>query len=66
LSENQAAFLQGRIQEIAEMFYDQVRKGRGEVADEDMQGQWFKGLAAAEKGLIDQVVADIEQVMGIL
>jgi ClpP class serine protease len=66
LSEKQAAFLQGRIMEIAEMFYDHVRNSRGEVADEDMQGQYFKGAAAADKGLIDKVVADLDEVMAIL
>ncbi len=66
LSEKQAAFLQGRIMEIAGMFYDQVRNSRGDVADEDMQGQWFKGAAAADKGLIDQMVVDDEEVMELL
>ncbi|HEV2210847.1 MAG TPA: S49 family peptidase [Verrucomicrobiae bacterium] len=66
LSSAQQQMIQERIMEIAQMFYDHVQAARPDVIDDDMQGQWFKGAAAAARGLIDQVVSDRDQVLAML
>lgn len=62
LSEEQRALLAGRVEEIAQMFYEHVRSTRPDVTEEEMQGQVFKADQASEKGLINGVVRGIEEV----
>lgn len=59
-------FLQQRIQDLAGMFYSQVRSGRGQIADEDMQGQTFKGNEALAKGFIDDIMPDLDSLISFL
>jgi signal peptide peptidase SppA len=56
LSKAQEELIQGRVVEIAGMFYAHVQANRSDVQDEDMQGQTFKAPQAAARGLIDEVV----------
>lgn len=66
LTKEQEALIQARIMEMAQMFYDHVHDNRDDIDDDDMQGQTFKAAAAADRGFIDQVVADRDEVLGIL
>jgi signal peptide peptidase SppA len=66
LTPDQRALIQGRVAEIAGMFYAQVQMNRPGVEDETMQGQTFKADAAMENGLIDGVVQDKEALLEML
>jgi signal peptide peptidase SppA len=66
LTKPQSDFLQDRVMQLAEMFYEHVRTMRGDVADENMQGQVFKAELARANGLIDDVVRDRDQVLAML
>lgn len=55
VTESQLAFLQSNVNKINASFLAAVKSGRGKLADEDLQGQWFDGDAAVEKGLADAV-----------
>jgi len=66
LTPDQEALMQERVLEIAEMFYEQVRRTRPDVADDTMQGQVFKGQAAVERGLADKIVRDKSEVVDLL
>jgi signal peptide peptidase SppA len=66
-TEQQEEFLQNRISEIAEMFYDHVNATRnGSVSADDMQGQIFKADAALKKGFIDEVFGSEEEMVSFL
>jgi signal peptide peptidase SppA len=66
LSEDQRKLLQGRVVEIANMFYSHVQQNRPDVADESMQGQIFKAEQAVENGLIDGIVRDKAELIDLL
>jgi signal peptide peptidase SppA len=66
LTEEQRDLVMGRVADIAGMFYEHVRMNRPDVQDEDMQGQTFKADKALERGLIDGVVSDKGEVVGLL
>jgi signal peptide peptidase SppA len=66
LTRDQEMLLQGRVMEIADMFYSHVRQNRPGVKDEDMQGQTFKADQALANGLIDDIVNDKEQAVAFL
>ncbi len=67
-SKDQIAMLQDRVNEMADNFYSHVEDHRGaaNVDRADMQGQVFTGTKALRKGLIDDVVASIEDVAALL
>lgn len=48
-------FLQGRVDSFTQQFYSAVRAARPAVEPSTMQGQWFTGAEAMERGLVDQV-----------
>jgi len=63
LTEDQYAYLEGMVMEAADGFKSFVTEHRPSVADDSMQGQVFFGRAAADNGLCDAVVDDIEDVV---
>lgn len=66
LDAKQEMFLQQRVSQLANIFYDQVRGQRGQISDSDMQGQTFKGNEALDKGLIDGVMRDRRELVAFL
>jgi signal peptide peptidase SppA len=67
MSKDQIALLQSEVDDLAEKFYTHVEDMRsGNVSREDMQGQVFTGEKALAKGLIDDVVGSIEDVVALL
>lgn len=66
LTKDHREALQGRVMEIAQMFYDHVRGCRPDSDLEDMQGQIFKAQNAMAKGLIDDVVRSKQDVVDLL
>lgn len=51
LSQEQKDWLESVAADYGERFRDFVRRGRPNVKEEDMQGQWFRGEDAALRGL---------------
>lgn len=66
ITPEQIAQWQQGIDAIYAMFTADVRRGRPGVADETMQGQCFLGAAAQASGLVDQLVADRDEVLAAL
>lgn len=55
LTDEQRQFLQAEIDQVYSWFKADVIQGRGAVADDTMQGQWFYGETALGLNLIDAV-----------
>ena len=66
LTAEQKQYMQDRIDEMAEVFYQHVESCRPDAQREDMQGQVFKAAGALDRGLIDYVVADLDEAFGHL
>lgn len=58
--------LQERVNKIYGMFTDHVKRNRGDISADTMQGQVFMGAEAMERGLIDGIVKSIDDVAGML
>lgn len=52
LSEHQADYLQSLVGRSGEAFRAAVRQFRTGIAEEDMEGQWFTGIEAAQRGFV--------------
>ena len=66
LTEDQYAYLEGMVLEAADGFKTFVTNHRPSVDDETMQGQVFFGRVAADNGLCDAVVDELDDVVGML
>jgi protease-4 len=66
ITDEQVAQWQQGVDALYAMFAADVRRGRPAVADESMQGQCFLGAAAQAVGLVDQIVADRDEVLASL
>ena len=66
LTAKQEAHLEGKISELADMFYVHVRNQRGAIEDEDMQGQTFTGQAAVDKGFADGLMNSLAELESFL
>ena len=55
LSDEERAMLQAEVDEIYREFTGAVRARRGNIADETMQGQTFRGTKAKQVGLVDEL-----------
>jgi signal peptide peptidase SppA len=66
LSLQQESFLQARVMELAKSFYDHVSTHRSSIADDDMQGQFFTGQTALDKGFIDGIMSNIGELKSFL
>lgn len=66
LSAAQEMFLQGRVMELAENFYSHVRANRAAISDDDMQGQFYTGTTALEKGFVDDVMGSLDDLLAFL
>jgi ClpP class serine protease len=67
MSKDQIELLQSEVDDLAEKFYTHVDDMRsGNVSREDMQGQVFTGEKAFAKGLIDDVVTGLDDVVALL
>jgi len=64
LSEEQRGLLQQQVDYISGIFKEEVRSNRGNIKDEDMQGQCFYGSIAKGKGLTDYI-GDLETAIGV-
>lgn len=63
LDKDARAFLDYDCGRTNDRFLAAVRAGRGDIADETMQGQWFDGEEAVQRGLADQVVSGVPEVV---
>lgn len=61
LSEAQAAYLQAKVDKAGATFRSKVSKYRTSIAAEDMQGQWFDGITAAQRGFVAGNVKDLSE-----
>ena len=66
LTKVQRDHLQERVNEMAQQFYDHVQTNRPDVQMEDMQGQCWVAPTALEKGFLDMIVNDVEEVVALL
>jgi signal peptide peptidase SppA len=66
LTAEQEVFMQQRVMEIANMFYDHIRQMRSDVEDFDMQGQVFKADSAYARGFIDHIACDEDELVQFL
>jgi signal peptide peptidase SppA len=64
MTDEQREFIQSGVDEIHEQFKSAVRNGRGDIKDDDMQGQIFYGSKAVEKGLANGTVDNIDSIYG--
>lgn len=62
----QLTYLQAGVARVNGKFIAAVRAGRGELAAEDLQGQWFDGEQAVEKRLADATVMNRAQLLALL
>lgn len=62
----QQVFLQARVMGMAKTFQDHVRARRGGISDADMGGQYFSGEEAGDRGFIDGMVNDIDELADCL
>jgi ClpP class serine protease len=63
LTKEERAFLDEDVQANGAIFKDFVRARRGNISDDDMQGQWFTGEQAVAKSLADATVTGFPEVM---
>ena len=66
LTKDQETLLQEEVMKIAGMFYEHVQANRPDVPDDAMQGQAFMGAEALEMGLIDNLVRDRSEMLGLI
>lgn len=59
LSEEQASYLQSKVDQAGDSFRQKVKKYRIGVAEENMRGQWFNGVQAAESGFTAGTCKDL-------
>lgn len=62
----QLAYLQSTVDKIQSQFLAAVKASRGDLAPEDLQGQWFDGETALAKGLIDAHARTLEDLLAQL
>lgn len=62
-TDEERAFLSGRVQRINAGFTGHVRAMRGDIADSTMQGQWFDGAEAVGLGLVDATVSGLPELV---
>lgn len=66
LSDEQRGYLQGLVDESANTFKAFVQEHRDNVPDDAMEGQCFHADNGAEKGLVDGIVQDMDEVMEMM
>ena len=66
LTPKQELWIQESIISQAQMFYAHVRANRGNIADADMQGQTFRGREAVQRGFVDDIMADLDELISFL
>lgn len=62
-TDEERAFLLGRVQRINSRFTGFVRSMRGDIADSTMQGQWFDGEEGVALGLVDATVSGLPELV---
>lgn len=65
LADEDKAILQAEVDSLYEEFKASVRVGRGDISDEVMQGQMFRGQKAVDVGLADAVVLNLEEAVKV-
>lgn len=60
LADEDKAIIQAEVDGLYEEFKAAVRAGRGDISDEVMQGQMFRGQKAVDVGLADLLVPSLE------
>lgn len=58
LTDEERAFLQASVDRTHANFKAAIRSLRPNVSDDSMQGQWFDGDEAKERGIVDEVTND--------
>lgn len=61
--DNEREFLQALVDKECAEFRATVQRGRGQLADDTMQGQYFDGDQALALNLVDKNVRDIQEVI---
>lgn len=65
LDENARALLTKDVARTNARFLEAVKAARSQVALEDMEGQWFDGEEAVQRGLADKIVASVDEVIAM-
>lgn len=60
LTQPQKDFLQGQTDYYGAIIRKNVKKYRTGIADEDLQGQWWAGVQAAQKGFVYSLADDLQ------
>jgi len=66
MAEEEMAMVQADVDKIYSKFKGAVTSKRPQVKDEDMQGQVFDGEEAFAKGLVDDLVLDVNQAIAMI
>ena len=66
LTPEQQENLDSSVMDLAKDFYDHVRKKRGEIPDDVMQGQMFSAKNAVKNGLIDGIVSSRAEALSLI
>ena len=66
LTMEQESYLQDRVLEMAQNFYDHMRANLGDIPDEAMQGQSFASSEALDLGFCDDIVGSLEELKSFL
>lgn len=59
LSVDQEEHLQSQVMELAEEFYEHMRKNLGDIPDAAMQGQMFRAEQSVQLGFANEIVPDL-------
>lgn len=63
LTKNQEDFLQSQADYYGTIIRKNVKKYRTGIADEDLQGQWYPGRLAAQKGFVYTLADDLQSAL---
>ena len=66
LTPEQEQFYQDRVLSMAQGFYDHLHACRPQISDEDMQGQYYNGVEALNRGFIDDIMGSMDEVKTFL
>lgn len=66
LTAEQEMFMKEQINFTAQEFFKHIRAQRGQISDADMQGQWYRGKMAVDKGFIDAELNSFQELKQLL
>lgn len=66
MTDEERAFLQASVDKTNNAFLAAVQAGRGDLAEADLQGQWFDGEDALAKGFVDANARNLGEMLAAL